>query len=65
MPRSVRSDDIQKIVKEEIKHLPSKDDYFGKMREVMDELKTIREEVTLMSGRHLNPTTNLKIMRYA
>ena len=31
--------------------LPTKDEFFGKMDEVMGELKTIREEVEVVSGR--------------
>jgi len=60
MRRSVGSEDIQKIVKEEIKHLPSKDDFFGKMDEVMGELKTIREEITLLGGRQSESSDQLE-----
>jgi len=34
----------KQVVKEEIKHLPSKDEFFGKMDEMMGELKAMREE---------------------
>ncbi len=41
-------DEIESLVKdtveEKIKHLPTKDDFYGKMDEVMGELKAIREE---------------------
>lgn len=60
MPHLVSSEDIRKIVKEEIKHLPSKDDFFGKMDEVMGELKTIREEVTLLGGRQSETSDQLE-----
>jgi hypothetical protein len=60
MPHLVSSEDIRKIVKEEIKHLPSKDDFFGKMDEVMGELKTIREEVTLLGGRQSENSDQLE-----
>jgi hypothetical protein len=40
----------QKLVtKEDISHLPTKDEFYEKMDEVMGELKTIREEQTLLS----------------
>jgi hypothetical protein len=32
------------VTKEDISHLPTKDEFYGKMDEVMGELKTIREE---------------------
>jgi len=60
MSHLVNNDDIQKIVKEEIKHLPSKDDFFGKMDEVMGELKTIREEITLLGGRQSENSDQLE-----
>lgn len=41
---------VQNTVKEEIKHLPTKDEFYGKMDEVMGELKAIREEHTVFSG---------------
>lgn len=41
---------VQNTVKEEIKHLPTKDEFYGKMDEVMGELKAIREEHTVSSG---------------
>lgn len=43
-------DDIEKIVEEKIKHLPTKDDFYTKMDEVMGELKAIREEQAVISG---------------
>jgi len=46
-------DEIEKIVDEKIedrtKNLPSKDDFFTKMDEVMGELKAIRENTTVLS----------------
>lgn len=35
---------VQRTVKREIKHLPTKDEFFSRMDEVVGELKTIREE---------------------
>ena len=39
---------IRATVKEEIKFLPTKEEFFTKMDEVMGELETIREEQTLI-----------------
>ena len=39
------------VTKEDISHLPSKDEFYTKMDEVMGELKTIREEQPLLSHR--------------
>lgn len=36
--------------KDDLKHLPTKDDFYGKMDEVMGELQAIREEHTVSSG---------------
>jgi len=45
--------EIEKIVDEKVEsrtsNLPTKDEFFGKMDEVMGELKTIREEQTVQS----------------
>jgi hypothetical protein len=32
------------VTKDDVSHLPTKDEFYGKMDEVMGELKTIREE---------------------
>lgn len=39
------------FTKEDIRHLLTKDEFYTKMDEVMGELKTIREEQTLLSHR--------------
>lgn len=39
------------VRKEDVKHLPTKDEFYNKMDEVMGELKTIREEHAVLSGR--------------
>jgi hypothetical protein len=39
------------VRKDDIKHLPTKEEFYNKMDEVMGELKTVREEHTLLSGR--------------
>lgn len=58
---------IREIVHEKIaektKNLPTKDEFFTKMDEVMGELKTIREEQTVIGHRvsnHEDRTTKLK-----
>lgn len=40
------------IIKAEIKHLPSKDEFYTKMDEIMGGLKTIREEQELVTGKN-------------
>ena len=42
--------------KDDIQHLPTKDEFYGKMDEVMGELKAIREEQGILSG--LNEKVN-------
>ena len=37
------------VTKEDISHLPTKDEFYSEMDEVMGELKTIREEQALQS----------------
>jgi len=37
-------DEIREVIREETKHLPSKDDFYGKMDELMGEIKAVREE---------------------
>lgn len=39
------------IVKEEIKNLPAKDEFYTKMDEVMGELKAIREKYAIFEGK--------------
>ncbi len=41
------------VTKADISHLPTKDEFYTKMDEVMGELKTIREEQTVQ-GQHLS-----------
>lgn len=56
----------REIVREEIKSLPTKDEFFSKMDEVMGELKTIREEQTIFShtsSNHENRLQNLEKIR--
>ncbi len=53
----------RQIGKEEIKLLPTKDEFFGKMDEVMGELKAIREERIVQSEKlsnHDDRTTSLE-----
>lgn len=43
-------DEIRELIKDATKHLPSKDDFYKKMDELMKELKAMREEVTVITG---------------
>lgn len=36
--------------KDDIKHLPTKDEFYERMDKVMGELKAMREEITILSG---------------
>jgi len=60
MAQGINGDDVRKIVNDEIKHLPSKDDFYGKMDEVMGELKAIREEITIVGGRQSENSDQLE-----
>ena len=48
-------DEIEKLLDkkldEKIKFLPTKDEFFSKMDEVMGELKTIREQQEIITGK--------------
>ena len=44
-------DEIDKIVDKKIKYLPTKDDFYTKITEVMGELKAIREEQAVITGK--------------
>ena len=37
------------VTKDDVGHLPTKDEFYGKMDEVMGELKAMREEVAISS----------------
>lgn len=39
------------VTKEDLKYLPTKDNFYEKMDEVMGELKAIREENAILNGR--------------
>lgn len=41
---------IKQILSDKIRFLPTKDEFFSKMDEIMQELKTIREEQTVIIG---------------
>lgn len=57
-------DEIEKILSEQIgektKFLPTKDDFYNKMDEMMIELKTIREEQSLITGKSAEHTDTLE-----
>ncbi len=36
------------VTKDDISHLPTKDEFYGKMDEVMGELKAVREEISVL-----------------
>lgn len=44
-------DQFEQIVEEKVSHLPTKDELYSKMAEVMGELKGIREEQEAMTHR--------------
>ena len=48
------------VVKEEIKNLPTKEEFFSKMDESMGELETIREEQTILSHQVADHENRLK-----
>ena len=50
------------IVKEEIKNLPTKEEFFSKMDEVVGELKTIREEQIALFHQVSNHEDRLKTL---
>lgn len=45
----VTIDEKELVTKDDISHLPTKEEFYNKMDEVMGELKTIREEKTVQS----------------
>ena len=59
-------DEIEKVVDEKIdentRNLPTKDEFFGKMDEVMGELKAIREEQPLQSHRLSNHEDRISVI---
>ena len=42
---------VPQVIKRELSHLPTKDDFYKTMDKIMGELKTIREEQILLSHR--------------
>ena len=49
---------VRKTVKEEVGHLPSKDEFYGKMDEVMGELKAIREGQEIVTAKVYEDTNH-------
>ena len=45
----VTIDEKELVTKDDISHLPTKEEFYSKMDEVVGELKTIREEQTVQS----------------
>jgi hypothetical protein len=48
------------VTKEDVSHLPTKDEFYGKMDEVMGELKTIREEQAVQSHQLSNHSDRIE-----
>lgn len=59
-------DQIERVLDEKLdeklKNLPTKDEFFSKMDEVMGELETIREEQTILSHQVSNHENRLKTL---
>jgi len=57
-------DEIRQIVREEIdektKHLPTKDEFYTKMDELMGEVKAMREEQGVYAGQYSNISDELE-----
>lgn len=43
-------DQIDKLIDKRIKYLPTKEEFFTKMDQLMKEIKDLREEVTVVTG---------------
>ena len=61
--RLVIREETPKIVKEEIKHLPTKEEFYRKMDEVMGELQTTRDEQTVMRGQIENHEEEIETIK--
>jgi hypothetical protein len=48
------------VTKDDISHLPTKDEFYGKMDEVMGELKTIREEQAIQGHQLSNHSDRIE-----
>lgn len=53
-------DQIEKIVDEKTKHLPTKDEFYEKMDEVVGEVRAMREEQTLIGQKLLDHSDQLE-----
>ena len=57
-------DEIERLVREivqgEIKFLPTKEEFFSKMDELMKEVKSSREEQTVLSGQVSDATDRIE-----
>lgn len=54
----------RKILKQEIKHLPTKDDFYNRMDELIGEVKSMREEQTLIAGKISEHTDSIENHEY-
>ena len=48
------------IIKEEIKHLPTKDDFYDRMDQLRGEIKAVREEQSIISGKFSEHTDQIE-----
>lgn len=53
---------LDEKLEEKLRNLPTKDEFFSKMDEVMGELKTIREEVEMVAHRSSNHEDRIVIL---
>ena len=52
--------EIKKLIEKKIRHLPTKDEFFAKMAEIMSELKAIREEQAIFTHRQSEHSDTLE-----
>ncbi|MBI5619972.1 hypothetical protein HY950_03350 [Candidatus Gottesmanbacteria bacterium] len=53
-------EEVRQMVKDETKHLPSKDDFFTRMDKLSGEIQKVRDEQTLHQGQHDEINTKLE-----
>lgn len=50
------------VTREDIKHLPTKEEYYEREDKTMKELKEIREEITVLGGRVSNHSDRIEVL---
>lgn len=55
-------DEIEEIVEAKVKFLPTKEEFFSKMDEVMKELEAIRDEQTIISHQTSSHEDRLEVL---